>query len=109
MVTQLINQITEGDDKQGGKVFDPPQTINVLDKHGGFTIETSGKRIGNGTLWRPGKVLGDNTTGTLIPGSVDHNSFYQLNNNVTKACYKVRGYRYRVVCWFDNDTGKRIA
>ena len=82
----------------------PPQTINVLDRHGGFTAIT-GKH--GDTLWRPGAVLKRTTTGTLV--SHDECSFYQTNNDVTKAIYKVAGYRYPVCCWFDNATGERIA
>jgi len=85
-----------------------PETLNVLDQHGGFSAWITTKKSGDYTLWRPGQVL-KSPVGTLIAGSVNPKSFYQLNNDVTKAMYKVRGYRYPVVVWFDNKTGKRIA
>lgn len=80
----------------------PPQKINVLDQHGGFTAETTK----GGTLWRPGDIL-KSAQGTLV----DYNSksFFQNNNDVTKATYKVAGYRYPVIVWFDNKTGRRVA
>lgn len=77
--------------------------MNVINRHGGFTAETT---PGN-TLWRPGARLRKTTIGDLV--SYDEKSFYQMNNNVTKATYKVSGYRYKVLCWFDNTTGERIA
>jgi hypothetical protein len=81
----------------------PPNTIDVRDQHGGFTIlEPSGD-----TLWRPGHLLKKSTQGTLQAS--DPNSFYQLNNNVTKATYKVPGIKYPVLAWFDNITKTRIA
>jgi hypothetical protein len=83
-----------------------PDTINVLDRHGGFTAVTT-KR--GDTLWRPGRVLKGTTTGTLVPSSVKRKSFYQTNNDVTKALYKVPGYRYPIAVWFDNKTSERIA
>lgn len=97
----------------------PPQTINVLDSHSGFTAITRSKsyeRDGNGwkrvmkecdTVWRPGKVLRSSTEGTL--DEYNEKSFFQTNNDVTKAIYRVKGYRYRVAVWFDNATGQRIA
>ncbi len=85
----------------------PPPTLNVLDGHGGFTVETSGRNIGTGTLWRPGDVLKKGTIGKLE--NYDGKSFYQTNKNVTRARYKVPGYRYMVCVWFDNQTGERIA
>ena len=60
-----------------------------------------------GTLWRPADVLKGNTVGALE--EYDEQSFFQLNNNVTKAVYKVHGYQYRVAVWFDNVTKERIA
>jgi hypothetical protein len=91
----------------------PPSPINVLDNHGGFTAVTRG---GN-TLWRPGAILSQvlpgalglkrGTTGALQ--SFDPKSFYQTNNDVTKAIYKVPGYGYPVAVWFDNKTKMRIA
>ena len=90
----------------------PPRTLNVIDGHGGFTAETpSGRRRADGyqstnTLWRPGAVLKHSTTGTLI--DYDERSFYQNNHDVTKARYRVAHYRYPVIVWFDNPTGRRI-
>ena len=40
---------------------------------------------------------------------MDTRSFYQTNDDVTKATYLVKGYNYPVQAWFDNATGKRIA
>ena len=121
----------------------PPKTLDVLDKHGGFTALTLAPTsikiiLDNGvereaqfpqdypngvldkpfvrwdkvlrerdTLWRPGILLKRTTIGMLA--EFDENSFYQLNNTVTRAIYRVPGYRFRVVCWFDNATGERIA
>jgi len=51
--------------------------------------------------------LKGSTIGTL--SGYDEDSFYQRNNNVTMAKYKVPGYGYRVAVWFDNVTGERIA
>lgn len=120
----------------------PPNELNVIDSHGGFTAITlartsikiimgsKGEREAidsdyvNGklsrpfvrwesvmrerdTLWRPASLLKRTTIGTL--DEYDERSFYQNNNNVTKAIYKVTGYKYRVAVWFDNETGKRIA
>jgi len=102
----------------------PPTHLNVLDKHGGFTAITKSPRYvkvcySNGafkewnkewqecnTLWRPGNLLHD-PTGQLQ--EFDEESSYQLNYNTTKAIYKVKGYRFRIVVWFDNITGQRIA
>jgi hypothetical protein len=91
-------------------LIQPPLTLDVLDNHGGFTAEIVSPKNGTNTLWRPGSILKKKmhgTTGTLQ--RYDRNSFYQTNNNVTIAYYKVPGYRYPVVCWFDNQTNKRIA
>jgi hypothetical protein len=113
-----------------GKSGNPPDTLNVVDEHGGFTAVTmprswashlreayrSGKylnrndgrsSINGDTLWRPWSLLKNTTTGRLV----DHapNSFYQDNDHVTVAIYKVPGYGYPVAVWFDNKTGKRIA
>lgn len=100
----------------------PPDTLNVIDGHGGFTCltRTAGyDRDANGigwklsrrergeTLWRPGAVLTNGTMGTLE--EYDECSFFQLNNNATRAIYKVPHYSYRVAVWFDNVTGERIA
>jgi hypothetical protein len=89
----------------------PPTTINVLDEHGGFPAITKpgygGSLLRGNTLWRAGGVLKGVTTGTLQ--TYDPKSFYQDNNDVTIAIYKVRGYRYPIAAWFDNKTGTRIA
>lgn len=82
----------------------PPRTLNVIDQHGGFTIETKD----GDTLWRPAPVLRDGTTwGTLI--DFDESKFCQTNNNVTRARYRVPHYGYKVVIWFNNETEERIA
>lgn len=59
------------------------------------------------TLWRPGSLLHKTTIGVLQ--EYDEQSFFQTNNNVTKAIYTVPGYIFRVAVWFDNTTGERIA
>jgi hypothetical protein len=82
----------------------PPATINVLDEHGGFTAITTKRRD---SLWRPGNVLKGKTQGKLV--EFTERSFYQRNNDVTEAFYKVPGYKYPVAVWFDNKTKKRIA
>lgn len=82
----------------------PELTTNILDRHNGFTAITT--KSGD-TLWRPYQVLKGHYIGVLQ--SYNEHSFYQNNNDVTEAIYKVRGYRYPVVCWFDNTTGLRIA
>jgi hypothetical protein len=97
----------------------PPETLNVLDKHAGFTAATkiyrpdnlsgnlTGEELSLDTLWRPGWILRGGPDGTLVGWKGD--SFYQLNNDVTIGLYKVKGYRYLIACWWDNLTGKRIA
>lgn len=88
----------------------PPDTIDVLDQHNGFTALTTHTNkhpnIGN-SLWRPGDLLKRGTVGTLVDYRED--SFYQNNDDVTVARYKVAGYNRPVLCWFDNSTGNRIA
>lgn len=84
----------------------PPASINVIDAHGGFTAVTRGGLRGH-TLWRPGRMLKKTTIGRLT--QYDPKSFFQTNNDVTQALYKVAGYRYPVAVWFDNKTGRRIA
>lgn len=81
----------------------PPLVMNILDQHGGFTAETRHKN----TLWRPASVLKKTTEGRLQ--KFNPQSFYQTNNDVTEAWYRVPGYGYLVVCWFDNKTLERIA
>ena len=99
----------------------PPDTMNVIDRHGGFTAMTKTGREGEllykrtigqsslagDSLWRPGSLLKRSTTGKLIDYA--RNSFYQNNNDVTVALYRVPGYRYPVAVWIDNRTGARIA
>ena len=101
----------------------PPARINVLDQHGGFTAVTkppwsrTDERpkfasdpkawLRGDTLWRPGNVLKGTTQGELAV--YDDKSFFQTNNDVTIALYRVPGYQYPVAVWFDNKTGKRIA
>jgi len=91
----------------------PPLILDVRDQHGGFTIVHP--RTGD-TLWRPATVLDGHGAGdTRFHGrleSYDSESFYQLNDNCTKAIYRLenaRGYGYRAVVWFDNSTGEREA
>ena len=83
--------------------MNPPYSINVLDQHEGFTAETK-----SGTLWRPKQILSKYSYIGILQ-SYDEKSFFQNNNNVTRAEYKVKGYRYPVIIWFDNETRNRIA
>lgn len=97
----------------------PPNEFNVLDGHNGFTaitlspryikVDACGRPIAedgvcanldhwekvmreSNTLWRPASKLGKHSPiGSLV--EYDEKSFYQLNNDVTKAVYKVSGYR----------------
>jgi len=100
----------------------PNQRIDVLDQHGGFTAvtgvtkktialykgdKTAAAMRGGSTLWQPGSLLKKTTTGELVAS--DPRSFYQTNDDVTKALYKVPGYGPLVAVWFDNATGRRIA
>ena len=101
----------------------PPTMMNVLDNHGGFTAVTKPPRwlagarpkfavdprawLGGDTVWRPGSLLKSTTNGTLK--AYEPKSFYQTNNNVTMALYRVPGYQYPVAVWFDNASGQRIA
>lgn len=103
----------------------PPDELDVLDRHGGFTrmlkTEQAEKRHEphfhwvyvmkyTDTLWEPGYELdGLPKVGKLMPETVDEKSFYQLNDDVTRAWYKVEGYEHPIVAWFDNRTGLRIA
>jgi hypothetical protein len=89
-------------------MFSPAETMNVLDSHGGFTVLTYGRSMGHSTLWRPGDVAKQGTTGALVPGTVKRDDFYQLERPVISAEYKLPGYRYRVKVWFRPD-GSRIA
>ena len=79
-----------------------PDLFNVLDVHGGFTaLEASGD-----TLWRPGSLLKKGSIGKFV--SADTRSFYQNHEDVTKAEYRVKGYRLPVLVWFCNRTGRRV-
>lgn len=110
----------------------PPETMDVRDRIGGFTIkaptigyvkeyltipptETSWRwkrcMCNYNSLYRAPvivqRVCKKGTVGTLE--SYDERSFYQNNNDVTLALYKIPGYRYRAMIWFNNKTEKRIA
>lgn len=81
----------------------PPTVLpSVLDSHGGYTVLT---RCGN-TLWKPGSTVGD-PSGSLV--SFDEKSFFQQNNDVTRALYRVGGVRDLVIVWFDNETGLNVC
>lgn len=100
--------------------WSPPPTMNVIDRHGGFTIESKpplgekrwgerevshGRlRVGD-SLWRPGSVLRGSTVGRLVAYGP---SFYQTDDNAILAVYRVAGYGYPVLVWF-NARGERIA
>jgi hypothetical protein len=83
--------------------FAPPRTLNVVDKHGGFTAVTR-----SGTLWRPGQVARGGTVGSLVPGSIKHDDFYQNKQPVVSALYKLPSYNYKVKIWWE-PSGQRIA
>jgi len=100
----------------------PPDEISVI-KDGGVTIESKPpwpikerfnleKRIYNGklrigdSLWR--KAAGK-LHGTAKLWAYDTKSFWQTNNDVTVAIYRLKGYSYPILAWFDNKTGHRIA
>jgi len=83
----------------------PPRILRpMLDRIGGVTVLTPKKN----TLWKPASAL---SRGRGEPQLVDFNprSFYQTNNDVTEAFYKLQGYPMKLVAWFDNPTGRRIA
>ena len=89
--------------------FSPPRTMNVVDRHGGFTAVTrGGTHNQTQTLWRPARAAPGGTRGTLVPGSVNHDDFYQNNQPVTSALYKLPKYSYKVKVWW-KPTGERIA
>lgn len=91
----------------GGETF-PPSAMHVLDRHGGFTIATAQSGgYDYDTLWRPGQALTRSTAGYLV--AYNSGSFYQQNDNVTEAVYRVAGYGPPVLAWFDNATRERIA
>lgn len=102
----------------------PPKVSNVLDRHNGFTAITKAptyKKVPapeywrkvwekHSTVWRPGIILTKKKEGARGElQEFDEKSFYQGNNNVTKAIYKVKGYQFRIAVWFDNETQERIA
>jgi len=89
--------------------FVPPAHLeSVLDRHGGFTVVTSGSRIGtNSTLWRPSRVLKRGVEGELTRH--EGGRFYQNIKPVVWGYYKVRGYRYPVITFWHELTGERIA
>lgn len=79
----------------------PPETIDVIDKQGGFTrINMAGE-----TMWRPKDML-RLTQGKLI--EYEPCSRYRENDNVTQAKYGVPFFPYPIVIWFDNKTKARI-
>jgi hypothetical protein len=82
----------------------PPKSLNVSDKHGGFCYLS---RNGLDTVWRPARETSDLMTGERV--DYDENSFYQNNNDVTRATYRLPRYGLRAVVWFDNATKERIA
>lgn len=87
----------------------PPLKLEpFFDRHSGFTAEITSPKQGTYTLWRPGCVLKTDSPQATLQ-SYNEKSFYQLNNDVTIARYRVKGYRYIVVVWFDNQTGTQIA
>jgi NDP-sugar pyrophosphorylase family protein len=100
----------------------PPKETNVIHR-AGFTILSRKKTWSRDDMRREWKETGDTlwrNAGVLIKSrrlkdcigvlqEYDEKSFFQNNNDVTKAIYKVKGYGYRVVLWFDNKTGERIA
>jgi hypothetical protein len=87
--------------------FYPPEVVeSVLDQHEGFTALIQGtKNNGDYTLWRPKAVLHHGYEGLLNNYGIGD---YQ-NTPCVWACYKVRGYRYPVVLYFNKRNGKRIA
>jgi hypothetical protein len=79
-----------------------PATLNVLDKHYGFTAVLPD----GDTLWRPGHLL-KNPVGVLVESSVAP-AQYQNLMGCSSALYKVEGYRYPIRVWMTSD-GKRFA
>lgn len=84
-------------------LFEPPQKMNVVDSHGGFTIVTA-----RGTLWSPASVAKGGLEGSLVPASIKHNDFYQNIQPVVSALYKLPRYSYRAKVWW-RPNGERIA
>jgi hypothetical protein len=114
----------------------PPQTLSVL-KDNGFTAvipkrscerETRRQRLAkrlakpdkymidpvvefmrnSDTLWRPASVLGQREVEGTLVGYHEH-SFFQNDNNVTFALYRVPRYGYLLGVWFRNSDGTRIV
>ena len=80
----------------------PPEIVDVRDRHNGFTAITK-----HGTLWRPADVLARyGYIGKLV--HYREGAFYQTEENVTEALYKVKGYPYLIATWWRED-GTRIA
>jgi hypothetical protein len=93
-------------------LFSPPGTMDVRDRHGGFTAITRGRSVrsgfGENALWRPGDAAPRGTVGTLIPGTVKRDDFFQTERPVISARYCLPGYSYLVKVWWRPD-GTRIA
>lgn len=86
-------------DELEGRAYRPPQQVEVIRRHS-FTTEIA---PGN-TVLRPKADLRGETVGVLIDYGPARNE-----EGVTRARYKVTGYRYPVLAWFDNRTGRRVA
>ena len=78
-----------------------PPSLLYLNSTQGFNAITK-----SGTLWRPTNILCDPLIKLV---QFEEHSFFQLNDNATKAIYKARRYPYKIAIWFDNVTGKRIG
>ncbi len=95
-------------------LFEPPQKMNVVDKHGGFTIvDTKARTLlprgaHDATLWRPGSATKGSLEGTLVAGSVRRDDFYQVHQPVVSALYKLPRYSYKVKVWWKLN-GERLA
>lgn len=84
--------------------MEPPKVLDdVRDRHGGFTAVTR-----RGTLWRPGMVLEQYGYRATLE-SFDEDSWYQSDDDVTCATYRVKGYGYPIHVWYSNNDGHRIA
>lgn len=77
----------------------PPERMDVTDRNGGFVAEGPVN-----TIWRGPRP---SMMGTLV--DYDEESFYQTNDNCTKARYRLYAYRFLALVWFDNKTGERVA
>lgn len=107
----------------------PPNELNVLDAHGGFTtispggirtgyqpeqIDPHAEHEGRGSwasgdgpsLWCPGSRLKRTTIGALV--SYREDQHYQTIRPCTRAVYRVPGFAHPVLVWWDA-TGKRLA